>query len=294
MADASAEHARLACAVSGVVTAPKLPAAAPPAAGGTDPQKPSANGGAGDSECDSAIAAVMAKGDTANDDSNRAKKKAKRVARSRLPDGKWCKSGTCQQYNHDEKHPGKPCYSDPRVEVTISFEASQIKGYKGRLEERRAVQGRKLGVTPKPVKIARKGAAPANPLVAAAAPPGSFDGLDDWGRGAMTIGDIASGAAPANPILPDGTRVPEAPTVQGTPVFYSADELRDALESDDDGDDLDDGHGSGLPGLLTPSDSEDDDEDDGRIVSATWAASSERAEWQEACDEEHHNLASHD
>eukprot|EP00966_Prymnesium_polylepis_P201329 4665256-Prymnesium_polylepis.1 len=45
----------------------------------------------------------------------------------------------------------------------------------------------------------------------------------------MSIGDIASGAAPTNPILPDGTCVADAPTVQGTPVFYSADELRDAL-----------------------------------------------------------------
>eukprot|EP00966_Prymnesium_polylepis_P118221 2733408-Prymnesium_polylepis.1 len=67
-----------------------------------------------------------------------------------------------------------------------------------------------------------------------AAPPASFDGLDDWGRGAMSIGDIASGAAPTNPILPDGTCVADA---QGTPVFYSADELRDALESDGDDDD---------------------------------------------------------
>eukprot|EP00966_Prymnesium_polylepis_P041771 969712-Prymnesium_polylepis.1 len=50
MADPSAEHARLACAVGGVVTAPKRPVAAPPAAVATDSQKLPASGGAGDSE----------------------------------------------------------------------------------------------------------------------------------------------------------------------------------------------------------------------------------------------------
>eukprot|EP00966_Prymnesium_polylepis_P201683 4673184-Prymnesium_polylepis.1 len=45
----------------------------------------------------------------------------------------------------------------------------------------------------------------------------------------MTIGEIASGAAPAHPLLPDGSHVPGAPMVQGTPVFFSADELRGAL-----------------------------------------------------------------
>ena len=266
LADASAEHARLACAVGGVAMRPKLPAVAP------SHVAPSAAGGsAGESEAlkriEKALAAVMAKSGVANDASHRVKKNAERVQRNRLPDDKWCKSGTCQ-YNHDEKHPGKPCYSDPRVEVTISYEASQIKGYKGRLEERRSVQGKKLGVTPKPVKIAPKGAAaaPANPVVPAPAPAGSFDGLDDWGHGAMSIGDIASGAAPANPVLPDGTRVAEAPTVQGTPVFYSLDELRDALESDDDvDDDAEDDAYDGRDSHL-----ESDDEDAGRVVSATW------------------------
>eukprot|EP00966_Prymnesium_polylepis_P289564 6688315-Prymnesium_polylepis.1 len=50
IADASAEHARLACAVGGVAKRPKLPAVAPSAAGGTDSQKSSAGGGAGESE----------------------------------------------------------------------------------------------------------------------------------------------------------------------------------------------------------------------------------------------------
>eukprot|EP00966_Prymnesium_polylepis_P314846 7274938-Prymnesium_polylepis.1 len=91
----------------------------------------------------------------------------------------------------------------------------------------------------------------------------------------MSIGDIASGAAPANPVLPDGTRVPETPTVQGTPVFYSVDELRDALESDDDDgdadddDDADDGHNSGL---------DSEDEDAGRIASATWGPPASEAD----------------
>eukprot|EP00966_Prymnesium_polylepis_P240610 5564406-Prymnesium_polylepis.1 len=63
---------------------PKLPAAVPSAAGGTDSQKSSAGGGAGESEVikriEKAIAAVMAKGGAANDVSNRAKKTAERVA----------------------------------------------------------------------------------------------------------------------------------------------------------------------------------------------------------------------
>eukprot|EP00966_Prymnesium_polylepis_P228509 5288619-Prymnesium_polylepis.1 len=126
MADASAEHARLACAVTGAnVPGPGNAGAARPVANATAPPKPAAkaseqSGGSGDSEAlkriEKAIAAVTAKG--GNDESNRAKKKADRFARGRLPDGKWCKSGTCQ-YNHDKKHPCTPCYSDPRVEVTI-------------------------------------------------------------------------------------------------------------------------------------------------------------------------------
>ena len=281
MADASVEHARLACAVGCRPLGPRCAAGAfPPAAGAAAQPRPAATpsdqgGGSGESEAikriEKALAAVIAKGGGGKDDSARAKKKAERFARGRLPDGAFCKSGTCQ-YNHDEKHPGKPCYNDPRVEITISYEASQVKGYKSRLEERRSVQGKKLGVTPKPIKVAPQGTAPANPLVpapappsAAAAPPASFDGLDDWGRGPVTIGDVAAGAAPTNPILPDGSRVSEAPTVQGTPVFYSVDELRDALESDDD----DDGDGD-RPGELAPVSESSEDEDEGRVVSATW------------------------
>ena len=212
-------------------------------------------------QIEQALAAVLKRGN-ANDQSARAKKKEERAARGRLPDDAWCKSGTCQ-YDHDRKHPGKPCYNDPRVEITISYEASQANGYKGRLEERRAVQGKKLGVTPKPVKVAPQGA-PVNPATVAK----QFDGMDDWGRGSLSIGDIASGGAPLNPITHDGAQVPDAPTVQGTPVFYTADELRDSLESDDD--DSDGSDCSSMPDPVDPSDSSGD-EDTGRVVSATWA-----------------------
>eukprot|EP00966_Prymnesium_polylepis_P063431 1471614-Prymnesium_polylepis.1 len=61
---------------------PKLPAAAPSAAGGADSQKSPAGGGAGESEAleriEKALAAVMAKSGAANDASNRVKKNAER------------------------------------------------------------------------------------------------------------------------------------------------------------------------------------------------------------------------
>eukprot|EP00966_Prymnesium_polylepis_P123407 2853333-Prymnesium_polylepis.1 len=56
----------------------------------------------------------------------------------------------------------------------------------------------------------------------------SFDGLDDWGGGGMSLGAVAGGAAPANPLMHDGT-----PVVMGAPVFYDAAELEEALECPD-------------------------------------------------------------
>ena len=71
----------------------------------------------------------------------------------------------------------------------------------------------------------------------------------------MTIGDIAKGA---HPLLPDGSRVPDAPTVQGTPVFYSADELADALGCPDV--DSGDEDASSHPSLRSPESSGDEDD----------------------------------
>ena len=73
--------------------------------------------------------------------------------RGRLPEGKRCKSGTCD-LNHDEKYPGRPCYSDPRVAIAVPYEYANTRpGALDRLKERRATEGKRLGVTPKPVTV---------------------------------------------------------------------------------------------------------------------------------------------
>ena len=77
-----------------------------------------------------------------------------------LPDGKKCSAGTCDR-NHDETHPGMPCYYDPRHEVFIPkgiFDNSRLLT---RLVNERDVQARRLGVIAKPVKRARD---PRSPL----------------------------------------------------------------------------------------------------------------------------------
>eukprot|EP00966_Prymnesium_polylepis_P143173 3304687-Prymnesium_polylepis.1 len=58
------------------------------------------------------VAAALAGkgGGRGKDDSNRQKKIAEHSSRGRLPDGQRCKSETCN-FDHDAKHPGKPCYS---------------------------------------------------------------------------------------------------------------------------------------------------------------------------------------
>ena len=54
-------------------------------------------------------------------ESKRKLKAEERKKRGRLPEGKRCKSGTCD-LNHDEKYPGRPCYSDPRVAISVPHE----------------------------------------------------------------------------------------------------------------------------------------------------------------------------
>ena len=227
MADPSLEHARLACSLGVVPSAPPACPISPSAGVGVK------TGGALESDMsakqqsyvDRMIAAAIGKMPGAPrkdaDASNRQQKIAERNMRGRLPDGKRCKSGTCN-FDHDVKHPGKPCFSDPRVEIIVSKEASERRGYLGRLRERRAVEGTRLGVEPKPIRVSPANAAPATPLVPANAT-SSFDGLDDWGGGGMSLG-AAAGAAPANPLMLDGT-----PVVMGAPVFYDAAELEAAL-----------------------------------------------------------------
>eukprot|EP00966_Prymnesium_polylepis_P138824 3208081-Prymnesium_polylepis.1 len=61
----------------------------------------------------------------------------------------------------------------------VSKEASERRGYLGRLREHRSVQGARLGVEPKPIRVSPANAAPATPLMPANAA-SSFDGLDDW------------------------------------------------------------------------------------------------------------------
>ena len=80
------------------------------------------------------------------DQSKRQKKIAERKSRGRLPEGQRCKAGTCN-FDHDTKYPGKPCFSDLRVEIMVSKEASERGGYLDRLRSRRAEEGKRLGVS---------------------------------------------------------------------------------------------------------------------------------------------------
>eukprot|EP00966_Prymnesium_polylepis_P225859 5224115-Prymnesium_polylepis.1 len=83
----------------------------------------------------------------------------------------------------------------------------------------------------------------------------------------MSLGTVAGGVAPANPLLRDGT-----PLVMGAPVFYDADELEEALgcpdadESDDESehvgsprgtDDEDMGSARDVVGWVEPGDEGD-------------------------------------
>ena len=80
-------------------------------------------------------------------ESKRKLKAEERKKRGRLPEGKRCKSGTCE-LNHDEKYPGRPCYSDPRIAISVPHEyANSRAGVLDRLKERRAVEGNTLGYT---------------------------------------------------------------------------------------------------------------------------------------------------
>eukprot|EP00966_Prymnesium_polylepis_P039849 924990-Prymnesium_polylepis.1 len=58
--------------------------------------------------------------------------------------------------------------------ASLIHEASERRGYLGRLRERRAVEGTRLGVEPKPIRVSPANAAPATPLVPANAT-SSFD-----------------------------------------------------------------------------------------------------------------------
>ena len=126
---------------------------------------------------------------------------AERSLRGRLPDGKLCKSGTCP-LDHDIKYPGKPCFNDPRVAISIPHEAAKRAGYLDRLKDRRAVEGKRLNVTPKPVTVSPpviKVIKPVAPLTSAQFGTGQGDGIDDdWGAGGATLADIA----PAHPLMP--------------------------------------------------------------------------------------------
>eukprot|EP00966_Prymnesium_polylepis_P253609 5862044-Prymnesium_polylepis.1 len=152
MADPSVEHARLACALGVQPSSPSKSTPPGVSPGQSRPgvdrgDKPEAAAERADlamQRIEKAVAAALKARDKGDDKSNKAKKREERYSRGRLPDGKWCSSGTCQ-YNHDTKHPGKPCIADPRVGITISYEASQVSGCKSRLEARRAEQGKKLG-----------------------------------------------------------------------------------------------------------------------------------------------------
>ena len=269
MADPSVEHARLACALG---RAPPPPAA-PPSAGGVMPPAaaaaPVAASGIDPKAIEKAVVAALAKkglGSGGDDKSKRKQKTEDRKSRGRLPDGQRCKAGTCN-FDHDVKHPGKPCFSDPRVEIIITYEASQRKGYLDRLRERRTAEARRIAtesgrpfVEPKQIKVAPEGV-PQNPLVPAPAPPTSFDGLDDWGQAGATLGAVAG---LSHPLLAGGTVVDSQPVVAGIPVFYSDAELEDALgcpdadEPEDDSDgDIDEGSAADVVGWVEPGDEGD-------------------------------------
>ena len=251
MADPSVEHARLACALG---YAPPPPPTSPPPRGSAPPVAAAVPGVDAKAIEKAVVAALAKKGLGGGEDkSNRQKKLAERNQRGRLPDGTRCKSGTCN-FDHDVKHPGKPCFSDPRVEIIISHDASQRKGYVDRLRERRTTEAKRIAaesgrpfVEPKAIKVAPAGA-PQNPILPAPGPPQSFDGLDDWGQGGTTLGAVAG---LSHPLLGDGTAVAPSRVVAGVPVFYSDAELEDALGCPD-ADDPDDG----ADGLQSVSDSD--------------------------------------
>ena len=236
-ADPVAEHARLAMALGhggrSLGTSPASPA---PAYAATPANAPPAPGGTGSiTEADvQRIVAAAVKGNQppggggADAESRRKQKAKERSLRGRLPEGKRCKSGTCD-LNHDEKYPGRPCYSDPRVAIAVPYEYANTRpGALDRLKERRATEGKRLGVTPKPVTVQPAGAAPACALGSSAT---GFDGLDDWGAARpATLGS----AAGLHPLLGG------PPIVTGTPVQCTLEELT-ALDDecdecpDDDG-----------------------------------------------------------
>ena len=153
-------------------------------------------------------------GGGADAESRRKQKAEERKRRGRLPEGKRCKSGTCD-LNHDEKYPGRPCYSDPRVAISVPHEyANSRPGALERLKERRATEGKRLGVTPKPVTVLPAGAQP--PACSLGGGAQSFDGLDDWGGCRPATLGAAAGMHPL---------VGAPPVVTGTPVPFTMEEL---------------------------------------------------------------------
>ena len=234
-ADPAAEHARLAMALgySGVMPGTAAPPSSTPL--GTQPAAypglhsatpaaapPAAHGAMTEADVKRIVAAAVKgnappTGGGGDADSRRKLKAEERKRRGRLPEGKRCKSGTCD-LNHDEKYPGRPCYSDPRVAISVPHEyANSRPGALERLKERRAAEGKRLGVAPKPVTVLPAGAPPACSLGAGAQ---SFDGLDDWGGARpATLGS----AAGMHPLMG------APPVVTGTPVQFSMEEL-DALD----------------------------------------------------------------
>ena len=135
-ADPAAEHARLAMALgySGVMPGTAAPPSSTPL--GTQPAAypglhsatpaaapPAAHGAMTEADVKRIVAAAVKgnappTGGGGDADSRRKLKAEERKRRGRLPEGKRCKSGTCD-LNHDEKYPGRPCYSDPRVAISV-------------------------------------------------------------------------------------------------------------------------------------------------------------------------------
>ena len=232
-ADAAAEHSRLAMSLGYGGTMPganALPASPPSMQYGAPPggypglhsatpanpavAPPATAGGGGMSEADVrriVAAAVQSNrppaGGAAEAEAKRKLKAEERKKRGRLPEGKRCKAGTCD-LNHDEKYPGRPCYSDPRVAISVPHEyANSRPGALDRLKERRATEGKRLGVTPKPVTVLPAGAPPACALGTGGK---GFDGLDDWGAARPATLGSAAGMHPllgAPPIVTGTVRV---------------------------------------------------------------------------------------
>jgi hypothetical protein len=116
----------------------------------------------------------------------------------RLPEGTWCKSGSCQ-YRHDEKFPNKPCYRFPGWDggaEGLDHEIVSNPPRLARLLEDREKAGVRLGMTVKKLKYATA------PAPAAAMTCSGCDGLDDWagGHASVSLGSFSS--SPVTPCCP--------------------------------------------------------------------------------------------